>query len=144
MKRILCAVDGSESASSALDFAIELCRDTGAALTVIAVRTPIPPGRGSVGAILPIEEVDGVRQIGEEAVETAEAAGVDAKVVLTSGNAAHEIASAAERLGVDLIVVGSRGLGAVAGILMGSVSHALVKRAPAPVTVVASRVLSHT
>jgi nucleotide-binding universal stress UspA family protein len=144
MKRILCAVDGSESASSALDFAIDLCRDTGASLSVIAVRTPIPTGHGAVGAILPIEEEQGIKQIAHEAVETAEAAGVDAGMVLASGNAAHEIASAAERLGVDLIVVGSRGLGAVAGILMGSVSHALVKRAPAPVTVVASRVLSRT
>jgi nucleotide-binding universal stress UspA family protein len=53
-----------------------------------------------------------------------------------SGDPDKEILRAAESLGVGLIVVGSRGLGALSRALMGSVSDSVVKHAHCPVLVV--------
>lgn len=136
MKAILCAVDGSESASPALERAIELCRETGAVLNAIAVKPPILTGRGRAIAVRSIDEERGAAAIADAAVTKARDAGVQAHAVL-DGHAAEEIADAAKRIDADLVVIGSRGLGAISGVLMGSVSRALVRRCPVPVTIVA-------
>lgn len=143
MKTIVCAVDGSESAADALQFAIELCKDTGAALTAVAVRVHPPAGRSGSIPVVPIEEHAGTRKIVDDAVATIAASGVEAHGVVADGDPAEEITAAAQAHGADMIVVGSRGLGAVAGVLMGSVSRALVKRSPMPVTVVAHAATRH-
>src|SRR5690349_6318993 len=59
MKTILCAVDGSDNAQRALEFAIELAKDTSASLAVMVVRVPPPRGRGGGLPIAPIEERQG-------------------------------------------------------------------------------------
>jgi nucleotide-binding universal stress UspA family protein len=46
------------------------------------------------------------------------------------------LADAASTLGADVLVVGSRGHGSISGALLGSVSHALVRRSPVPLTIV--------
>ena len=68
MKTILIATDGSESAGQALDVAIDLARETGAALEVLSVRPQRVAGRGGAGpAILEVEELDGPEHIAEAA-----------------------------------------------------------------------------
>jgi len=60
----------------------------------------------------------------QDAKERATIAGVENVTVLSqTGNAAEEILGAADSQGVDLIVIGSRGMGALKGLLMGSVSQ---------------------
>jgi nucleotide-binding universal stress UspA family protein len=56
MKTILLATDGSEAATEALDFAIQLARETGSELELLAVRPPRVPSKG--GAAPPIFEVE--------------------------------------------------------------------------------------
>ncbi len=51
---------------------------------------------------------------------------------LERGDAAQAILEQAKKLGVDLIVLGSRGLGNVEGVLLGSVSHKVGQMAPCP------------
>ena len=135
MRTILNGVDGSPSAGAALDFAIELCQDTGAKLEVLAVR-PHLPARDRGLPITDIESPAGAQSIAERAAEVALAAGVEAKAHVTHGSPAELIAESAGRLGADLVVVGSRGLGTVSAVLMGSVSRWLVKHADVPVTIV--------
>jgi nucleotide-binding universal stress UspA family protein len=137
MKTILVATDGSEPAEQALDVAIDLARETGAALQVLSVRQPRPAGRaGSGPAVSETEEAHGAEHIAERAAERARQAGVDATAHAGHGDVVDAIADAATSLGADLLVVGSRGLGPVAGAVLGSVSHALVHRSPVPLTIV--------
>jgi len=62
--------------------------------------------------------------------------GVEAEPILERGDAADKIMSAADRLGVDIIIMGSRGLKGVTRFLLGSVSERIVRYCKRPVLVV--------
>jgi nucleotide-binding universal stress UspA family protein len=62
--------------------------------------------------------------------------GVPAATELLVGNPADEIVAYADSKDVDMIVIGSRGHGAIASALLGSVSHAVLHEARRPVLVV--------
>ncbi len=64
--------------------------------------------------------------------------------VVMRGQAADAIVDVARREGVDLVVVGSRGLGAIEGALLGSVSEAVADRAPCPVLIARSAEISRS
>jgi nucleotide-binding universal stress UspA family protein len=141
MKTILFATDGSDSAGEALEFAIELAKETGAEIEVLAVKPPPVLSKGGVGLpILQVEEDQGAEHVASAAAVKAEGSGVHARAHVEFGEPAEAIAAAGERLEADLIVVGSRGLGAIRGAMLGSVSHELVKRSRIPVTIVRDKV----
>lgn len=136
MKHILIATDGSESADEALDFAIEIARDSGATLHVLSVR---PPKRSihDEGRLRPVEELAGPRRIADAAASRARAAGLDARPDVAHGDVVASIADAAATLGADLLVVGSRGHSlSERPTALGGVAQALVRNSPVPVTVV--------
>jgi nucleotide-binding universal stress UspA family protein len=66
----------------------------------------------------------------------ADDAGVEAEFETFEGDAAEEIAMIAESRDADLVVVGTRGHGGIAGSLLGSVSADVVRRSKRPVVVV--------
>ena len=71
----------------------------------------------------------------DAALTQAREAGVEARGEVLEGNAVDEILSFADNCGADLIVIGSRGHGALAGALLGSVSSDVVQHANVPVLV---------
>jgi nucleotide-binding universal stress UspA family protein len=144
MKLIVHATDGSDEAAEALEFAIDLARETGAAIATVAIHTVHGGQHGRGPALSPVEQPDRVQGVADAAAETARAAGVAAEAHVGGGDAAKEIARIAEELGADLIVVGSRGFGAIHGALVGSVSRALMAKSAVPVTVVTNRGVRET
>jgi nucleotide-binding universal stress UspA family protein len=143
MKRILVATDGSDGADRAVDYAARLATSKGDDLLIVHV----------IGGGLPDnvfrqfthaeqawlrEQLDSLsRNILNAARERARAAG--AKTVLLesrSGDIAQTIVDIAQEKDVETIVVGKRGVGRIAGLLLGSVSQKIVSLAPRPVTVV--------
>jgi nucleotide-binding universal stress UspA family protein len=60
------------------------------------------------------------------------------------GEAAHVVAEAAREEGADVIVVGTRGRGPLAGLLLGSVTQRLLHLAPCPVLAVPTRHTART
>jgi nucleotide-binding universal stress UspA family protein len=116
LKSLIVAIDGSEGGNAAVAEAIALARDLPAALTFVFVRKP---PSSMLGFPLPERHVSyDLRRARETigvAIETATAAGVESDGEILEGDVADEIVSFADNRQADLIVVGSRGHGALAG-----------------------------
>jgi nucleotide-binding universal stress UspA family protein len=140
---ILLATDGSDEGKRATQAAAELSRDTGSEVHVVYV---LPTPAQLIGHHLYSDEVresliggaerDAETFLKEQAERIGSGGGKVAETHLRSGDPDKEILRTAESLGVGLIVVGSRGLGAVSRALMGSVSDSVVKHAHCPVLVI--------
>jgi nucleotide-binding universal stress UspA family protein len=131
MKKILVAYDGGEPARRALDVAADLAAKFGAAIGVISV-IPYHPGRS------PIDPWD------DRSVHTAELAeartflairGITPVLHEPAGDPASAIEEVAETHGYDMVVVGSRGLGALGRAMQGSVSEHVATHTTATVVV---------
>lgn len=144
MKRILVATDGSAGADRAVDYAVRLAKDTGADLTVAnviggyglpgeAFRQFTRAQHAWLDEMLQALSAETLKH----AQERARSLGMPS-VHLESrrGEVAQTILEIAGEIGADAVVVGKRGAGQVAGILVGSVSQKLVSLAPRVVMVV--------
>lgn len=141
-RSIVIAVDGSPAARRAAGVGVELAAGLGAdAVFLHASRTiasqlfaESPKGAESLERRL---EVDPVLN---EAAQVAREAGVDADFEVLGEEGSEELAPAiagiAAALDTSLIVIGSRGHGAVASAVLGSVSLALLRSTDIPVLVV--------
>jgi nucleotide-binding universal stress UspA family protein len=141
MRNILIATDGSPSAREAVEFGLDLAAEQSASVTfvtVVAEADIVPIGGFGLGfaASVPHEVRKDEERPLDEAHELAEQAGVTARQRLLQGDPADEIVAYADVIDADLIVVGSRGHGAIAGTLLGSVSRGVLREARRPVLVV--------
>jgi nucleotide-binding universal stress UspA family protein len=136
MKEIMVAIDGSDGSRAAIDKAVELAAPLGAHVTFVSVRKPPSSVLGT-----PNYECRLARDLGaahatvKAALGQAREAGVEARGEVIEGNAVDELLSFADNCGADLIVMGSRGHGALAGALLGSVSTGVVQHTNVPVLV---------
>ena len=148
MRRILIATDGSPEAREAVEFGLELAEKQRASATLLQVVPPIDWVQLDRGAVIrPIpEEIAKRRGIAlDEAAALAAEHGVPVSFEVLAGSPADEIVAYADNHDVDLTIVGSRGWGAVASALLGSVSQAVVHESRRPVLVVRGTGLSsHT
>lgn len=132
---IVWATDGSENADRALSVAKTLAGEQRASLVVVHVVQRFATTEGL--AVFADEEK--VEAKLKEVVENLSREGFDAtlKIVNHVGpQPAHEVADVAREVGADLIVVGTRGRGAVLGLVLGSVTLRLLHVAPCPVLAV--------
>lgn len=139
MKKILIATDGSPASIEAMQFGLELVaeHDAEAIFVHVAPALDVIPMSGfSMTGALPHELTDYDRAPLEEAAAAAAELGVQATTKLLTGNTADEIVAYADTLDVDLIVIGSRGHGALANALLGSVSRAVLRESKRPVVIV--------
>jgi nucleotide-binding universal stress UspA family protein len=137
--KIVLALDGSPSSHRALEVAGNLVTDAAQSLVVVhAVEFVGGYKAGPVPAHLNEEDVQ--REVKDQAEALAKAGAhvelrtVDAKL----GGPAVAIAEVAREVNADLIVTGTRGHSAIAGVIVGSVAHRLLHIAPCPVLVVRS------
>jgi nucleotide-binding universal stress UspA family protein len=141
MNKILVATDGSDNAEHAVVQAIELACAKHSKLVVVYVRhAPLPLLGEPVYQRSLSRELREAADMTEAAAAKAREAGVEAEIEVVEGSPATRILELAGARDVDLIVVGSRGLGSVAGALLGSVSKAVVRHADRPVLVATRRV----
>lgn len=139
--KILVATDGSQSSARAIREAVDLALQTDSELHVAHV-LPVSALYSSADIVLaegiPLydESRREARLALAEDVERAKEAGTAAESHLLEGRPDAEIVALAEEIGAGMIVVGSRGLGALARTLVGSTSTSIVRHAHCPVMVV--------
>ncbi|MDI3419410.1 universal stress protein [Streptomyces luteolus] len=123
---VLAAVDGSEPSLKALTWAIEAALGHGTEVVAAHVRT----GRGSASTDSP----DPVRAKVEEILAEYGDQAPPVRYVAVDGHPAPELCELARKAG--LLVLGSRGLGGFAALLLGSTGRKCAAQAPCPVVVV--------
>lgn len=135
---ILLAVDGSDHALQAAHVAAGLANTMNSkTLWVVVAYAPIPSylGEPNLQDAINARLIES-QQILEKAVEALGAIPARVHTELVEGDAAESIIEVARIRESDLIVMGSRGLGRLTGMLLGSTSQKVVAHAPCPVLIV--------
>ncbi len=137
IKKILCAVDFSESSTKVSDYAKTLAQKHGASILVLYAA---PSLSQYVGFHVPPNSIENfVGEIVSGAEKTMETylnenfTGTEVEGRVVTGYAAEEIMRVAEEEKVDLIVMGTHGRVGIDRILFGSVAEKVVKNSPIPV-----------
>ena len=140
MKKLLVAFDGSESATRALRHAIEQVKGTGRSIHLLITHTG-PLSYPEIGVTISYEELMAAadRETAKllvPAEKELEKAGVNYTKEILSGPAGSLIAERAKPTEFAGIVMGTRGMGALKGLIVGSVANQVVHLAEVPVTLV--------
>jgi nucleotide-binding universal stress UspA family protein len=136
IRTILVAVDGSAHASAALDFAIDLARRYDARLILVHAFPHVSDllGTPHYDHLLNARMLIGQRLLEAARTQVGDAAPTD--VQLVEGPPAAAILRVAAEEACDMIAVGSRGHGQLAGLVLGSVSAVVAQQAECPVVIV--------
>jgi nucleotide-binding universal stress UspA family protein len=150
-KKILVAFDGSESSKLALDQAVQLTSKLKADLVILSVvpnvLMPVFPDEGFAAA--PVTAAQDMSDYQDKMKEVFKASLIevekdiqeaypDIKVtaVLKEGRPSATIVEAGDEYEVDLIVIGSRGLGGITGWILGSTSRRVVESCTKPILII--------
>lgn len=125
MSTILVGVDGSEEATTAAKWAAKTAEIEGAGLKIVAAYTTTTSDYAP-GLVIPQDVIDAIREeasgIVQEAANAAREAAPDVALSgsIVEGDASRVLLELGEQ--ADMIVIGTRGLGGIKGLLLGSVS----------------------
>ena len=140
-RRIVVGVDGSEGSKRALEWAAREARLRAAPLEIVLVWLPSALiYAGSGWSVADNEMFEGLLESARERLERTCASvapaldGLEVKRTVVEGTAARMLMDAS--VDADLLVVGTRGHGGFAGLLLGSVSAQCAHHSPCPVVIV--------
>jgi len=136
IKRILVPVDGSESSDRAIDQGISMAEACGAKIDFLYVANI---NQLAINACLSDAILEAVTKAGNVILDRAlekVPKEIKAEAFSETGSPAVAILDFATAEDTDMIIMGSRGLGVVKGVLLGSVSQYIVEQAKCPVLVV--------
>ncbi|HLJ62081.1 MAG TPA: universal stress protein [bacterium] len=142
--KLVVATDGSPHAILAAAYAVRLAREIRKAEITIVNVGHIPTvalGGPGTGAMVNFGELEqALEQAGQAILEQTkrqfESGNAPVAAVYRTGDPAAEIIKVAQETKADLIIIGSRGLGQIGGLILGSVSERVLHAAPVPVLVV--------
>jgi nucleotide-binding universal stress UspA family protein len=142
--RIVVGVDGSEHSEAAIKWAVRMAKGMGS--EVVAVFAVAPPVYFDGGFMAPVPPpqfdaewlADMKNEFEAEWCKRLRDAGVRYRTIMEGGRPASVIAQVADTVNADVIVVGRRGRGGVAELVLGSVSHELVLHSKRPILVISS------
>ncbi|MBA4451568.1 MAG: universal stress protein [Nitrosopumilaceae archaeon] len=133
---ILVPLDGSDYSKKALLQACDMAKNYQANLILVYV---VDKTR-SLNLLDKNEYLKMLRKFGEKVLikgkETAQTKGMDVTTIMKEGNVTNEIVKLAKNKKCNLIIVGSKGLGATARFFLGSVSNKVANNSPCSVLIV--------
>ena len=141
--KILVAVDGSNPSFNASNYAIDLAKRYDAELIVLNIVSPVPYSQfeyANIGRMKEIETMEKEKaqqkldKVKQKATEKKVSVKTDVLIKYTS--VVKEIVEYAEKMKIDMIVIGSRGLTGFKKLLLGSVASGVVTYSHCPVLVV--------
>jgi len=137
-ERILLAVDGSEHGYEAAHTAANLARTLKSeSLRIVVAFDTIPPYLGDPNFQNAIDaRLKHAKDVLQQAVDMLGDVPAEIHTELIEGDPAESIIEVAKTRHSDVIVMGSRGLGRLAGLVLGSTSQKVVSHAPCPVLIV--------
>lgn len=137
--KVLLATDGSEDAALAAKAASDLCGKAGSELHVVHVGQDISDYARYIAAPERYSFIfaqEARELLDKQVASITQAGGAVAEAYLELGDPGGKIIDLAEELEVSLVIMGSRGLGPVKRLVLGSTSEEVIHRAPCPVLVV--------
>ena len=143
-KNIIVPIDGSDHSKNALEHAIAIAKEEHTTITLVYIANivsvissfdQIPSGSGYVTEQVAKDMEETGKAVLEEFVISVPQE-IKVRSVFEVGSPGPAILSVAKRLDGDLIVMGSRGLGPIKGLFMGSVSSYIVSNCTCPVLIV--------
>jgi len=142
MLKVLVPVDGSESSGRAVDFLIKELGwfKGGAEIHLLNVQPPLPYGK-RVSSVLGHDQLaqyhqeEGMAAL-KNAMQKLDAAKVKYHYHIGVGEGAEVICQFAKEKGCDRILIGTRGLGSVSNLVLGSIATKVIHLSPVPVLLV--------
>jgi nucleotide-binding universal stress UspA family protein len=138
IRKILTPLDGSETSRKALEYAVDLAKQTGSTIILLSVidKSPFYAAQTVLPALSPTHLLENLedyfRQTAEayvaEAEDLCKTKEVLSQKVIRAGHPVEEIINAAENSKVDLIVMGSHGKSALGAAILGSVTIGVIHR----------------
>jgi nucleotide-binding universal stress UspA family protein len=139
LSKILVAVDGSGNSFRALENTFFIAKNTGAQITAIHVIERIPTvyveSQKLLNDLLANYRKESAKIL-DRCKEMAEKSGIKISTVIAEGDAASSITKYAQQGEFDLIVIGSRGLGRLKGMMLGSISNKVLHHTKCSVMIV--------
>ncbi|GBC74444.1 Putative universal stress protein [archaeon HR05] len=140
-KRIVVAIDTSDSAIHVIEKAAEVAEMVGADVVVLTVvEVPLVASEGEMNMARIASEEKRIAEYHKQLIDRYFAGSTDMLVesMILYGDAGDKICELAEKIHADLVVVGSRGLGRIESMLLGSVSEKVLRKCRCSVLVVKS------
>ena len=141
MLKVLVPVDGSKNSDRAVTHAIGFIANSKVPVELHLLNVQLPIVSGGVRMFIKHEEIEAYHQdSGQDALRSAreqlDQAGQNYTHLVSVGPIGETIAAYAKEQGCDHIIMGTRGLGAVTGMVLGSVATKVIHLADVPVTLV--------
>ena len=136
-EHIMVATDGSVEAQKAVTTAVEVAKKFNSTLVVVCAFEEVPTYYGEPYFSETIERhTSWADEVIKRTMESLKDVKIPVESTVVEGPAAQAIINVANNRGTDLIVMGARGLGGFAGLLLGSVSQRVVQHSSCPVLIV--------
>jgi nucleotide-binding universal stress UspA family protein len=143
VQNFMVAIDGSDASNRAIDLAAEMAKSAGGSLTIVSAATPLTEAQQTALKRIEADLADATDILAQRTLKDAEQrAGwsglphTKIKAIFRWGEAAQVIIDCIVSEKVDAVVVGRRGHGQLAGLLLGSVSQKLATLSPCPTIIV--------
>lgn len=141
MQKVLVPYDGSPSAKRAIQYLVNFSREYPQLKVHVLNVQSGPKLYGNYVSASMLEQLnagaeDHAREVAAEAVNQLEAAGIACETHTAVGEVTSELVAAVARHGCDTVVMGTRGMGTLGNLVMGSVATRVVHDSPVPVLLV--------